>query len=113
MHDIWETLIAKGRRMGEVLEVRWESLLPADRARRISIDTALQAATLARARDVERACVVARQAIDHATGMTSFRAAHRIVLMLAELHTHADAPDVRDVVDYAHTQLPRLIPSSG
>jgi transcriptional regulator with XRE-family HTH domain/tetratricopeptide (TPR) repeat protein len=85
-------------------------LLPPDRARRISIDTALQAATLARAQDVERACVIARQAIDHATGMTSFRAAHRIVLMLGELYAYSDLPAVRDVVEYAHTRLPPVIP---
>ncbi len=88
-------------------------LLPPGRARRISIDTALQAATLARKQDVEGACMVARQAVDHTTGMTSFRAAHRIVLMLAELHPYADTADVRDVVDYAHTRLPPVIPSSG
>jgi tetratricopeptide (TPR) repeat protein len=86
-------------------------LLPPDRARRVCIDSALQAAALARAHQVEHACAVARRAIDTATGVTSFRAAHRIVLMLAELHPYADVPAVQDVVEYAHTRLPPIIPA--
>jgi transcriptional regulator with XRE-family HTH domain len=87
------------------------SLLPAERVRRISIDTALQAAALARAHQVDHACAVARRAIDTATGVASFRAAHRIVLMLAELHPYADVSAVREVAEYADARLPAVIPA--
>ncbi|GAA3766866.1 hypothetical protein GCM10022225_61530 [Plantactinospora mayteni] len=84
-------------------------LLPPDRARRISIDTALQAAALARAGQLDRACATARRAIDHAAGLASFRTTHRIVLVLAELQPHADLTEVREVADYAHAALQPLI----
>ncbi|MFV2022489.1 helix-turn-helix domain-containing protein [Micromonospora sp. LOL_023] len=79
------------------------------RARRLAIDTALYAASLARSRQIDHACTVARQAIDHSAKLNSFRSAHRVVLMLAELHPYADLPDVRDLGEYAATQLPTLI----
>nr|WP_255500642.1 helix-turn-helix transcriptional regulator [Micromonospora sp. Llam0] len=83
------------------------------RARRLAIDTALYAASLARSRQIDHACAVARQAIDHAAKLNSFRSAHRIVLMLAELHPYTDLPDVRDLGEYAATQLPTLITPEG
>ncbi|GAB1642003.1 helix-turn-helix domain-containing protein [Krasilnikovia sp. MM14-A1259] len=79
------------------------------RIRRKAIDSALSTASLARSRQVDHACAMARQAIDHATAISSFRSAHRIVLMLAELQPYSDQPEVRDVVEYAHTRLPVLV----
>ncbi|MEV6927459.1 helix-turn-helix transcriptional regulator [Dactylosporangium sp. NPDC051485] len=84
-------------------------LLPPDRARRLAIDTALHASALARAGQVEQATAVGRQAIDHAAGVASFRTAHRIVLMMAELQPYADLADVRDLAEYARVHLPPLL----
>ncbi|MGH8640047.1 MAG: hypothetical protein ACREUZ_23220, partial [Burkholderiales bacterium] len=81
-------------------------LLPPSRARRLTIDTALRASALARAGDLDHACAVGREAIDHATSTASFRSIHRIVLMLAELYPYADVPQARDLAEYARNRLP-------
>jgi transcriptional regulator with XRE-family HTH domain len=85
------------------------TLLGPGRGRRLAIDTALHAASLARARQIEHACAIGRQAVDHAAGLASFRSAHRIALMMAELQPHADLPVVRDLAEYAQTQLPAIV----
>ncbi|MFC0530826.1 helix-turn-helix domain-containing protein [Phytohabitans kaempferiae] len=85
------------------------TLLEPSRARRLAIDTALHAASLARARQIEHACAIGRQAVDHAAGVASFRSAHRIGLMMAELQPHSDLPEVRDLADYVHTRLPTVV----
>lgn len=84
------------------------TLLEPHRIRRLAIDTALHATSLARSREIEHSCASARQAIDHAAAVSSFRSAHRIVLMLAELQPYHDQPDVRAVTEYARTRLPVL-----
>ncbi|MDP9799010.1 transcriptional regulator with XRE-family HTH domain [Catenuloplanes nepalensis] len=89
--------------------VRAIALLTPDRARRLAIDTALHASALARAGQVDHASVVARRAIDHASGVRSFRSAHRVVLMMAELQPYADVAEVRDVVEYARANLPPAV----
>jgi len=83
-------------------------LLEPHRVRRLAIDTALHATSLARSRQIEHACALARQAIDHAATVASFRTAHRIVLMLAELQPNLDQPEVQAVTEYARTRLPVL-----
>ncbi|MDR7277708.1 hypothetical protein J2S41_004486 [Catenuloplanes atrovinosus] len=85
------------------------TLLSTDRVRRIGIDTALQASALARGGELDEACSVARRAIDHMGGLASFRAGHRIVLMLAELQPYAHLPQVRDVIEYADATLGPLL----
>lgn len=85
------------------------TLLDPSRGRRLAIDTALHAASLARARQIEHACAIGRQAVDHAAGLASFRSAHRIALMMAELQPHADLPVVRDLAEYAQTRLPSIV----
>jgi len=87
--------------------------LEPSRVRRLAIDTALHASSLARSRQIDHACTVARQAIDHAVKLNSFRSSHRIVLMLAELHPYTDLPAVRDLGEYAAAQLPTLIATEG
>ncbi|MEV0394141.1 helix-turn-helix domain-containing protein [Polymorphospora rubra] len=82
------------------------TLLGPGRARRLAIDTALHAASLARARQVEHACAVAREAVDHASGVASFRSSQRIVLMMAELQPYAGLPMVRDLIEYVRVRLP-------
>jgi hypothetical protein len=54
---------------------------------------------------------VAFRAIDHAAAIASFRSAHRIVLMLAELQPYLDRSGVREVTEYARTRLPVLFRS--
>jgi transcriptional regulator with XRE-family HTH domain len=85
------------------------ALLEPSRQRRLVIDTALHAASLARTRQVEHACVMARQAVDHAASVASFRSAHRITLMMAELQPCADQPAVRDLAEYVRTRLPSMV----
>jgi transcriptional regulator with XRE-family HTH domain len=88
--------------------------LETHRVRRLAIDTALQASSLARDRQVDQASAVARQAIDHAAAVDSFRSAHRIVLMLAELQPYLEQPEVRAVTEYARVRLPVLFsPAQG
>jgi transcriptional regulator with XRE-family HTH domain len=87
-------------------------LLEPHRVRRLAIDTALHATSLARSRQIERACVLAREAIDHAASVASFRTAHRVVLMLAELQPYLGEPDVLAVTEYARTRLPVLFSSA-
>ena len=85
------------------------ALLEANRVRRLAIDTALHAASLARSRQVEHACAIAHRAVDHAASVASFRTAHRITLMMAELQPHADLPAVRDLAEYVRARLPSMI----
>jgi transcriptional regulator with XRE-family HTH domain len=81
-------------------------LLGTDRVRRLAIDTALHSSSLARSRQLDHACTVAHQAIEHAANVASFRSAHRVVLMLAELQPYADMADVRAVMERARVRLP-------
>ncbi|GAA1381298.1 helix-turn-helix domain-containing protein [Catellatospora chokoriensis] len=78
------------------------------RRRRLAIDSALLASSLARTGDVEQACMVGRQAIDHAAATLSFRGAHRIMLMMAELHRYLDVPTVRDLAEYLKLRMPTI-----
>lgn len=89
------------------------ALMPSGRVRRLAIDTALHAAALARTGQIEHACTVGRQAIDHAANVASFRTVHRIVQMMAELHPRADAVEVRELTEYARVRLPSLPISPG
>ena len=87
---------------------RATELLEPHRMRRLAIDTALHASSLARSRQIEHACAMAHRAIDFAAAVDSFRTAHRLVLMLAELQPYVGMPDVKAVFEYARTQLPVL-----
>ena len=84
-------------------------LLEPTRVRRLAIDTALHASSLARSHEIEQACAVGRHAVDHAANTTSFRSSHRIGLMMAELQHHAGLPAVRDLSEYVRTTLPPVI----
>lgn len=76
------------------------------RVRRLAMDRALYASALARQGEIEAACAVGRQAVDDAARTTSFRSAHRVALMMAELHGHAAVPAARGLVEYAAATLP-------
>ncbi|RKR92284.1 hypothetical protein BDK92_6722 [Micromonospora pisi] len=84
-------------------------LMDPRRVRRLALDTALHAASLARSRAVEHACEVGYRAVDHAAQVASFRSAHRIALMLAELQPYADLPMVRHLHEYVHSRLPAVV----
>jgi transcriptional regulator with XRE-family HTH domain len=75
------------------------------RVRRLAMDTALYASALARSGEVEAACAAGRDAIDFAARTASFRSAHRVALMMAELQGFDTAP-ARELTDYAATAMP-------
>lgn len=83
-------------------------LLDPSRVRRLAMDNALYASGLARDGDIDEACTVGCRSIDHAARTTSFRSAHRITLMMAELHPYADLRPVRDLSEYARSALPSI-----
>lgn len=74
--------------------------------RRLAIDTALLASSLAAQGDLDRACAVGRAAVDHAADTASQRCVQRIVGLRVELETHRDQRDVREFIDYLHDVLP-------
>jgi transcriptional regulator with XRE-family HTH domain len=84
-------------------------LLAPNRTRRRAIEAALLASSLARAGEIEEACAAGRQAVDYAAQTMSFRGAHRIALMMAELHGHADQRCVRELAGYASATLPATV----
>jgi hypothetical protein len=83
-------------------------LLEPHRTRRRAIDMALLASSLARSGEVEQACAAGRVAVDYAASTLSFRSAHRVALMMAELHAHIDQRDVRELTEYVPATLPQL-----
>jgi transcriptional regulator with XRE-family HTH domain len=83
-------------------------LLEPHRIRRRAIDTALLASSLARSGEIEEACAAGRTAVDYAASMASFRSAHRIALMMAELHRHMGQRQVRELVEYVPVVIPEL-----
>lgn len=88
---------------------RATELLDSRRVRRLALDTSLHAASLARSREIEHACAVGLQAVDRAAEVASFRSAHRIALLLAELQPYADLPVVRHLHEYVHATLPSVV----
>jgi transcriptional regulator with XRE-family HTH domain len=81
-------------------------LLKPSRTRRLAIDTALLASSLARSRELEQACEVGRRAADYAASTASFRSSHRIALMMAELQPYFALPAVHDLSEYVRVTLP-------
>jgi tetratricopeptide (TPR) repeat protein len=68
--------------------------------RRLAIDTALLASSLAAEGKVDEACAAGRRAVDHAANTTSYRCTERIGRMLRCLAPHRDERDVGELVDY-------------
>ena len=83
-------------------------LVEPTRVRRLAIDNALHASSLARSHQIDHACAVARQAVDHACGAASFRSAHRIVLMMGEFHPYLELPEVTELAEYVRFALPNV-----
>jgi hypothetical protein len=63
-----------------------------------------------RAGQLDHACTAARWAVDYTADTTSFPAAHRISMMLAEFQPRLTVPAVADVTEYARFRLP-IVPT--
>ncbi|MFG3702014.1 helix-turn-helix domain-containing protein [Micromonospora sp. NPDC047620] len=74
--------------------------------RRLAIDTALLASSLAAAGRIDEACATARQAVDHAARTSSHRCLQRIVEVQADLEPYRCEPEVREFDEYMRHRLP-------
>ncbi|MGK5675642.1 helix-turn-helix domain-containing protein [Micromonospora sp. URMC 106] len=74
--------------------------------RRLAIDTALLASSLAAAGRIDEACATACQAVDHAARTTSHRCLQRIVEVQADLEPYRCEPEVREFGEYVRHRLP-------
>ncbi|GGK36433.1 hypothetical protein GCM10010124_31350 [Pilimelia terevasa] len=99
-------LVDLGQHRAAQAEVRQAvaSLAPT-RRRRLAIDTALLATSLAASGDIEEACAVGRTAVDHAAAIASLRSSQRVLAVLARLADHADVAAVREFREYATERL--------
>jgi hypothetical protein len=78
----------------------------AGRLRRLAIDTALLASSLAAEGDVDEACSRGRDAVDLAARTGSGRAVQRVAQVRADLIPYEDTVAVREFVEYVHAVLP-------
>jgi hypothetical protein len=77
-----------------------------DRVRRLAIDTALLASSLARAGTVDEACEQGRRAVDLAAGIGSMRGVQRVAQLRVELAPYVVEPEVAEFVEYVRATLP-------
>ncbi|TDB93614.1 XRE family transcriptional regulator [Micromonospora fluostatini] len=89
------------RHLGDALT----SLSPSH-VRRVAIDTALLASSLAAAGRIDEACATARQAVDHAAKTASHRCLQRIVDVQVDLDPYRGESEVRELSDYVRHRLP-------
>ncbi|WP_433458480.1 helix-turn-helix domain-containing protein [Micromonospora sp. CA-248212] len=82
------------------------SALSPTHVRRLAIDTALLASSLAAAGRIDEACATAREAVDHAARTTSHRCLQRIVEVQADLEPYRCEPEVREFNEYVRHRLP-------
>jgi hypothetical protein len=85
--------------------------LDRSRVRRLAIDTALLATSLARSGEVDEACSVARDAVDYSSRTRSHRSELRIHRMRKALRHYADNPEVIALEQYIREMSGR--PRSG
>ncbi|GAA0812083.1 helix-turn-helix domain-containing protein [Spirilliplanes yamanashiensis] len=78
----------------------------ASRVRRLAIDTALLASTLARSGRVDEACARGREATDLARRTTSMRTVQRVAQLRLDLSPYEHEREVVDLFDYLHEVLP-------
>lgn len=78
----------------------------ASRVRRLAIDTALLASSLARSGQVDEACARGREAADFARRTTSMRTVQRVAQLRLDLHPYEDEREVTELFDYLHEVLP-------
>ncbi|MDG4760526.1 helix-turn-helix transcriptional regulator [Micromonospora sp. WMMD710] len=89
------------RHLGDAL-----TALSPTHVRRLAIDTALLASSLATAGRIDEACATAREAVDHAARTTSHRCLQRIVEVQADLEPYRCEPEVREFGEYVRHRLP-------
>ncbi|MEW2426520.1 helix-turn-helix transcriptional regulator [Micromonospora sp. NPDC047644] len=89
------------RHLGDAL-----AALSPTHVRRLAIDTALLASSLAAAGRIDEACAAGRVAVDHAARTTSHRCLERIVEVQADLEPYRCEPEVREFGEYVRSQLP-------
>ncbi|MDG4755818.1 helix-turn-helix transcriptional regulator [Micromonospora sp. WMMD718] len=89
------------RHLGDAL-----TALSPTHVRRLAIDTALLASSLAAAGRIDEACATAREAVDHAARTTSHRCLQRIVEVQADLEPYRCEPEVREFGEYVRHRLP-------
>jgi DNA-binding XRE family transcriptional regulator len=78
----------------------------ASRVRRLAIDTALLASSLARSGQVDEACARARDAADLARRTTSTRTVQRVAQLRLDISPYEHEREVIDLFDYLHEVLP-------
>ena len=98
-HDLGHQVLAQ-EQAGEAL-----SQIASGHVRRLAIDTALMASSLARAGDPEQACVVGRNAVDLAAQTSSARSRNRIDELRQELVPYSDLKPVIEFGDYVRFAL--------
>ncbi|WP_405057020.1 helix-turn-helix domain-containing protein [Kribbella sp. NBC_01505] len=98
-HDLGHQTLAQ-EQAGEAL-----SQIASGHVRRLAIDTALMASSLARAGDPEQACVVGRKAVDLAAQTSSMRSRGRIDELRRELVRYSDHKYVIEFGDYVRFAL--------
>ncbi|MEU7905262.1 helix-turn-helix transcriptional regulator [Actinoplanes sp. NPDC049118] len=74
--------------------------------RRLAIDTALMASSLATSGAIDEACAKARTAVDHAAATMSYRCVQRIVDVQVDLDPYRGEPEVRELGEYVRHRLP-------
>ncbi|MFC3504136.1 helix-turn-helix domain-containing protein [Micromonospora krabiensis] len=89
------------RHLGDAL-----TALSPTHVRRLAIDTALLASSLAASGRIDEACATAREAVDHAARTTSHRCLQRIVEVQADLEPYRCEPEVREFGEYVRHRLP-------
>jgi DNA-binding XRE family transcriptional regulator len=78
----------------------------AERVRRLAIDTALLASSLARAGQVDEACAYGHDAVDLAARTRSMRGVQRVAQMRVDLAPFVGHTAVTEFVDHFHATLP-------
>lgn len=78
----------------------------AGRVRRLAIDTALLASSLARSGQVDEACARGRDAADLARRTTSMRTVQRVAQLRLDISPYEHEREVIDLFDYLHEVLP-------
>jgi transcriptional regulator with XRE-family HTH domain len=98
-HDLGHQLLAQ-EQAGEAL-----SQIASGHIRRLAIDTALMASSLARAGEPEQACVVGRKAVALAAQTSSARSRNRVYELRQELVPYSDLKPVIEFGDYVRFAL--------
>jgi transcriptional regulator with XRE-family HTH domain len=99
-YDLGDQATAQ-RHVGEALA----SLQPSH-TRRLAIDTALLASSLAAEGNIDEACAVGMTSVAQAAKTASHRCVQRVVSLRAQLELYRAEPEVREFLDYVHELLP-------